>query len=90
MNSLIRNESYSLYSGTERFELTVQELVWGLEPWPEKFRVQVPESNGRDATSVYGATSREAVEAAVEYLASACVARSPLVPHPATKRLRVN
>ena len=82
MNSLIREETYILYLGTERFTLSIQELVWGLEPWPEKFRVQIPGTNGRKSTLVYGSTVREAAEKAAEYLSMFGVAHTPLMGQP--------
>ena len=44
MATMIKEEKYMLYLGTEEHVLRVQELVWGLEPWPEKFRALLPES----------------------------------------------
>jgi hypothetical protein len=68
MATMIREERYILYLDTQEHVLRVQELVWGLEPWPEKFRALLPLSREWTATTVYGSTSREAAERAMEYL----------------------
>ncbi len=68
MSTLIKEEKYILYLGTEEHVLRVQNLVWGLEPWPEKFRALLPPSRRWTATVVYGSSGREAVERAMEYM----------------------
>jgi hypothetical protein len=68
MATMIKEEKYTVYVGTEEYVLRVQELLWGLEPWPERFRAQIPASAEGNATMVYGSTGREAAERATEYL----------------------
>ena len=75
MATMIREEKYILYLDTEEHVLRVQELVWGLEPWPEKFRALLPASRRWTATMVYGSSGREAVEQAMEYLSLYSVPR---------------
>jgi len=65
---MIKEEKYIVYIGTEEYELRVQELLWGSEPWPERFRAQIPASAERKATTLFGSTGREAAERATEYL----------------------
>jgi hypothetical protein len=78
MATMIKEETYILYIGTEEYVLRVQELLWGLEPWPERFRVQIPASAERKATTVYGSTGRDAAERAMEYLSCFSAARTCL------------
>lgn len=78
MATMIEEEKYILYIGTEEYVLGVQELLWGSEPWPERFRVQIPASAERKATTVYGSTGSEAAERATEYLTSYSGARTRL------------
>src|SRR5258706_9190113 len=66
MATMIKEEKYVVYVGTEEYVLHVQELVWGLEPWPERFRAQLPMSRDWTATVVYGSTGREAAERATQ------------------------
>ena len=68
MDSLIKEERYVSSIGPVEHVLLVQEQIRGSEPWPERFRVQVPASPTRPARTIYGSTAREAVERAVEYL----------------------
>lgn len=68
MATMIREEKYIVNVGAEEYVLQVQELVWGLDHWPERFRACLPESRNWTATVVYGATAREAAERATEYL----------------------
>jgi phenylacetate-coenzyme A ligase PaaK-like adenylate-forming protein len=82
MATVIREEKYILYLATEEHILRVQELVWGLEPWPEKFRALLPESPRWTATMVYGSSGREAVGQAMEYLSLYSV---PCIPPPHSK-----
>jgi hypothetical protein len=65
---MIKEEKYVVYLDTGEYELRVQELLWGLEPWPEKFRARITASAERNATTVYGSTGREVAERATEYL----------------------
>jgi hypothetical protein len=78
MATMIKEEKYILYIGTEEYVLGVQELLWGLEAWPEKFRALLPESGEWTATTVYGSSGREAAERAMEYLSSYAVPCTPL------------
>jgi hypothetical protein len=78
MATIIKEERYIVYIGTEERVLRVQELLGGLEPWPEKFRTQIPASAERQATTVYGSTGREVVERATEFLSKFSVARTRL------------
>lgn len=68
MATMIKEERYIVYLGTEEYVLRVQELLGGLEPWPDRFRAQIPASAERNATTVYGSTGREVAERATEYL----------------------
>jgi len=68
MATMIREDKYILYVGTEEYVLPVQELLSGLEPWPEKFRALLPASREWTARTVYGSSGREAAERAMEYL----------------------
>jgi hypothetical protein len=65
---LIREFRYILQVGAEEIDMRVQELVWGSERWPERCRIHVTASHTRKAQRFYGATPRETVEQAVEYL----------------------
>jgi len=78
MAAMIKEETYVAYLGAEEHVLRVQELLWGLEPWPEKFRARIPASAERKAIMVYGTTAREVAERAVEYLSCFSAARSSL------------
>ena len=71
MATLIREERYILRSGTEENILRVQELVWGSESWPERFRVELPAAHGHKPAKFYGTSAREVVELAADFLASA-------------------
>ena len=79
MATMLKEEKYMLQIAYEEHVLQVQELVWGSESWPEKFRVQLPTSNGKKTTTIYGTTSREVVEVAAEYLSS-CATTRPFPP----------
>jgi hypothetical protein len=68
MATMIREERYILYLDSEEYVLRVQELLWGLDPWPEKFRALLPMSRNWTAHVVYGSSGREAAERAMEYL----------------------
>jgi hypothetical protein len=70
MPELIKEERYLFFLGTKEHVLRVQELLWGSTGWPEKFRIHVHASYNRDGKNFYGATAREAVERAIEYLSS--------------------
>jgi hypothetical protein len=70
MASLIREERYIFQVETEADVLRVQEMVWGSDPWPEKFRVQVPASSEHGGKTFYGSTAQEAAERGVEYITS--------------------
>jgi hypothetical protein len=78
MGTIIKEERYIVYIGTEEHMLRVQELLRGLEPWPERFRAQIPASAERQATTVYGSTGREVVELATEFLNRFSVAHTRL------------
>jgi len=68
MDTLIREERYISSIGSVQHVLIVEEQIRGAAPWPERFRVQIPASLTWPARTIYGATSREAVERAIEYL----------------------
>ncbi len=86
VGDLIKEERYFFFVGTNEHALRVEELVWGLTTWPEKFRVRVPAACTRDSKEFYGTTAREAVERAIEYLSSTvCEAR--LAPSLARRHL---
>ena len=86
MGDLIREERYLFFVGTKEHVLCVQELVWGLTTWPERFRICVPAAYTRDSKKFYGTTAREAVERAIEYLSSP-VYEARLSPSPMRERL---
>jgi hypothetical protein len=52
-------EKYVVYMGTEEHVLRVHELLGGSEPWPERFRTQIPASAEGQATTVYGSKGRD-------------------------------
>jgi hypothetical protein len=68
MATMVKEERYIFRLHGAEHELRVQELVWGSEVWPERFRVELPAPDDREAVAFYGATGREAVERAAEYL----------------------
>jgi len=70
MATMIKEEKYVVYIDTEELAFRVQELLCGLEPWPEKFRALLPASQKWTATMVYGSSGREAAERAMKYLSS--------------------
>jgi hypothetical protein len=76
MSMLIKEEQYVMFIGTDGHVLRVQELIWGIEPWPERFRVHIPASDEQNGITVYAPTSREAVELATEHLL-ACAPSQP-------------
>ena len=76
MDRMIKEEKYILYFDTEDFVLRVQELLWGSEPWPEKFRAQIPASAERKATTVYRSTGKDLAERPREYLSCFSGART--------------
>lgn len=78
MPTTIRETRYIVYIGLEEHVLRVQELLGGLEPWPARFRTQIPASAEREATTLYGATEKEVVERATEFLSKFAVARTRL------------
>jgi len=73
---IIKEEKYILLIESKEYVLRVQELLWGLEPWPEKFRAQITASAERKATTVYGSTGREVAEQARKYLSCFSGART--------------
>jgi hypothetical protein len=78
--TVIREERYLVDIGAEQFVLRVQEEISGCAFWPGKFRVQIPGTQDRRLTTVYGATALEAVENAILHLrghATACLALAP-------------
>lgn len=70
MTELIREEQYIFIAGAKKYAFRVQELVWGSSAWPERFRIDVPESSTCDGKTFYGITAHEAIEQAIEYLSS--------------------
>ena len=79
MATMIKEQRYIVYIGTEEHVLRVQELLWGLESWPERFRVLLPTSREWTATTIYGSTARETAERAMEYLSCFLGARARLI-----------
>jgi hypothetical protein len=73
---MIKEEKCIVYIDTEDYVLRVQELLWGLEPWPEKFRAQITALAERKAARVYDSTGREVAERAMEYLSCFSGART--------------
>ena len=90
MNTLIKEEQYIMYVGTDRYALRVQEFVSGLEPWPDKFRALICAPDEWSATPVYGSTSREAAEAAADYILSLAATHTSLMEYHAQGRLGPN
>jgi hypothetical protein len=78
MATVIKEERYVVYIDTEEHALRVQELLCGLEPWPEKFWALLPASQKWTATMVYGSSGREAAERAMMYLSSFLVSSARL------------
>jgi hypothetical protein len=70
MSNLIKEEQYVFQMGKQEHTLVVQEQIWGVKWWPEKCRVQVASPETNQTMKFYGATPREVVERAVEYLTS--------------------
>ena len=79
MAAMVKEEWYIVYVGTAEHRLRAQELLWGLEPWPERFRIVLPASREWASTTIYGSTGREAAERAVEYLSRFLGARARLI-----------
>ena len=77
MTEMIKEERYIFLVGTTEHVLRVQELVWGSTAWPQKFRIEVPASFTRTGKKFYGATAREAIERATQYLTSPFWESSP-------------
>lgn len=90
MATMTKEDRYVLRLGGVELELQVQELVWGSESWPERCRVALTARDGEKPVTFYGATGREAVERAAEYLLRFTPSRiSTLCPAHATgKRQR--
>jgi hypothetical protein len=78
MATMIKEERYIVYLDTEEHILRVQQLLSGLEPWPEKFRALLPSSEEWTATMVYGSSGIEAAERAMQYLSSFSVSSTRL------------
>jgi len=70
MGNLIREERYVFQLGTEEHILRVEELIRGVERWPDRCRIRLAASHRRKAKTFYSATPREVVELATEYLSS--------------------
>ena len=70
MATMIKEERYILRAHGDEHLLRVEELIWGSESWPERFRVQIPGPSGGESMMVYGSTNREALERAAEWLLS--------------------
>lgn len=68
MVAIIKEERYIINIGNDEHMLRVEQLLWGVEAWPEQFRVLIPPSAERDGNTVYGSTAREVTERAMEYL----------------------
>jgi hypothetical protein len=68
MASMIKEERYVIEVGNQTHILLLQELLWGSEWWPERFRVQLPAANGRSAENIFGSSARETLEMAAECL----------------------
>jgi hypothetical protein len=68
MAAMIKEERYVVYIGDKKHVLHVQELLWGLGPWPERFRAEIPQYAESKAVTVYGCTEREVAERVVEHL----------------------
>lgn len=70
MVTLVREERFIVLIGAEEVILRVQELVSGLELWPQRCRVQIPASHTRGALTCYGATPQEVAERAAKELSA--------------------
>jgi len=68
MCTLVREHRYVLYHGVQSHILRIEELVSGLAPWPEKFRLQLPASRARQSRTFYESTSEDAAKRAAEFL----------------------
>lgn len=71
MASLIKEERYICHIGTEEHILRVQQLVYGEEPWPQRYRLDLPASSARPARRFYAADPIRVAKQAVKYLSSA-------------------
>jgi len=68
MATMIKEEQYIICIGAEEHVIRVQELLWGSEAWPERFRARISQSMERLAITVYGSSGREVAERPVERL----------------------
>lgn len=79
MDPLLKAERYISQIGTTETFARIEELIRGMECWPEKFRTHVTATHDHAAKTVYGSTAREAVEKAVEYISLAMSVTNPIV-----------
>lgn len=68
LDMLIRQERFVTSVGPVEHVLLVEEQIRGPEAWPERFRIQLCAVQDGSLHRIYGATSREVVERAIEYL----------------------
>jgi hypothetical protein len=78
MAAMIKEDRYIVYIGDKKHVLHVQELLWGMGPWPERFRAQIPPSAKRKEVTVYRCTEREVAERVMEHLRQLPGARNEL------------
>lgn len=65
---LLREYRYIVQIGSQSHVLRIEELVSGPVVWGDKFRVQIPPSTGREATTIHGTSADEVAEAAAQFL----------------------
>jgi len=70
METVIKEERYILQIGSYEHILRVQELLNGVAPWPDRFRVQLVASHAHPGKTIYAASAEETVMLAATYLAA--------------------
>jgi hypothetical protein len=70
METLLREERFILSVGGNDYHLRVEELIRGIDVWPERFRIILPASAKRKAAKFYGASALEVAELAARFLSS--------------------
>jgi len=69
METVIKEERYILQIGCHEHVLRVQELLNGVAPWPDRFRVHLVASHSHPGKTIYAASAEETVKLAATYLA---------------------
>jgi hypothetical protein len=70
LNTILREERYIIFVGSQELVLRIQEFLSGTESWPGRFRLNLPASDSYKARTFYGGSSFEVAREAVEYLES--------------------